>query len=115
MDGQPVWMKTRSGPILSVPYPHEVNDIPMIALHHGAADKFADVIVDNFEEMLEQSKDQSLVYGVSIHAFLVGFGLVVPRARSASARALRMKWISSFMGTAIVDCRVQIADSRTVD
>lgn len=72
MDDQPVWMKTRSGPILSVPYPHEVNDIPMIALHHGTADKFADMIIDNFEEMLEQSKDQSLVYGVSIHAFLVG-------------------------------------------
>jgi len=72
MDDQPVWMRTRSGPLLSVPYPHEVNDIPMIALHHGAADKFAEVIVDNFDEMLEQSVDQPLVYGVSIHAFLVG-------------------------------------------
>lgn len=29
MDDQPVWMKTRSGPLLSVPYPHEVNDVPM--------------------------------------------------------------------------------------
>lgn len=72
MDDQPVWMKTRGGPILSVPYPHEVNDIPMIALHHGTADKFADMIIDNFEEMLEQSKGEALVYGVSIHAFLVG-------------------------------------------
>lgn len=72
MDDQPVWMKTRSGSILSVPYPHEVNDIPMIALHHGTADKFADMIIDNFEEMLEQSKGEALVYGVSIHAFLVG-------------------------------------------
>ena len=72
MDDQPVWMKTRHGRILSIPYPHEVNDIPMIALHHGTADKFADVVIDNFDEMLEQSKEQSLVYGVSIHAFLIG-------------------------------------------
>ena len=72
MDDQPVWMKTRKGRILSVPYPHEVNDIPMIALHHGSADKFAEVILDNLEEMLEQSKAQPLVFGVSIHAFLVG-------------------------------------------
>ena len=72
IDDQPVWFRTRGGPLLSVPYPHEVNDIPMIALHHGAADKFADMIIDNFEEMLEQSNEQSLVYGVSIHAFLVG-------------------------------------------
>ena len=72
MDDQPVWLQTRGGPLLSVPYPHEVNDIPMIALHHGTADKFADMIIDNFEEMLEQSREQSLVYGVSIHAFIVG-------------------------------------------
>jgi peptidoglycan/xylan/chitin deacetylase (PgdA/CDA1 family) len=72
MDDQPVWMRTRSGPILSLPYPHEVNDIPMIALHHGTADRFAEMIIDNFEEMLEQSREHSLVYGVSIHAFLVG-------------------------------------------
>jgi peptidoglycan/xylan/chitin deacetylase (PgdA/CDA1 family) len=72
MDDQPVWMKTRNGRVLSVPYPHEVNDIPMVVLHHGGADKFADMIIDNFDEMLEQSEEQSLVYGVSIHAFIVG-------------------------------------------
>jgi hypothetical protein len=33
IDDQPVWMKTRGGPLLSVPYPHEVNDVPMIVLH----------------------------------------------------------------------------------
>ena len=30
MDDQPVWMKTRNGRILSVPYPQEINDIPAI-------------------------------------------------------------------------------------
>src|SRR5207247_2144649 len=29
-DDQPIWMRTRSGQILSVPYPVEVNDSPMI-------------------------------------------------------------------------------------
>ncbi len=72
MDDQPVWMKTRKGRILSLPYPHEVNDIPMIALHHGTAPAFADMVIDNFDEMLEQSKRQSLVYGIAIHAFLIG-------------------------------------------
>ena len=30
-DDQPVWMKTRAGRILSLPYPQEINDIPAIA------------------------------------------------------------------------------------
>ena len=72
MDDQPVWIKTRRGRLLSLPYPHEVNDIPMIMLHHGDAGAFADMIIDNFEEMLEQSQNQPLVYCVSLHAFIVG-------------------------------------------
>ena len=72
MDNQPVWMKTRNGHILSLPYPHEVNDIPMIMLHHGGAGAFADMIIDNFDELLDQSAQQPLVYCVSLHAFIVG-------------------------------------------
>ncbi len=72
MDDQPVWLKTRKGHILSVPYPHEVNDIPMVMLHHGSAAGFADMMIDNFDEMLEQSKRQPLVYGIGLHAFIVG-------------------------------------------
>ena len=72
IDDQPVWLRTRRGHILSLPYPHEVNDIPMIMLRHGTAAGFADAIIDNFDEMLEQSRHQSLVYGVALHAFIVG-------------------------------------------
>lgn len=73
MDDQPVWLTTRSGGhILSVPYPHEINDVPFIALHHGTASEFADAIIDNFDEMLRQSEEQSLVFGISIHTFLLG-------------------------------------------
>lgn len=72
MDDQPVWLRTRKGHILSVPYPQEVNDIPMIALHHGTAPAFADTIIDTFDEMLAQSAEQPLVYGIALHAFLVG-------------------------------------------
>jgi allantoinase len=72
MDDQPVWLKTRAGHILSVPYPHEVNDIPMIAIHHGTAGAFADMIVDSFDEMLDQSRAQPLVLGIALHAFIAG-------------------------------------------
>jgi len=72
MDDQPVWIKTRRGRILSLPYPQEVNDIPMIAIHHGTAPAFAQMIVDNFDEMLEHSRSQALVFGIALHAFLVG-------------------------------------------
>ena len=72
MDDQPVWMRTRSGPLLSVPYPQEVNDIPaIIARKDGPAD-FAALITDSFDEMLDQATQQPLVMGIALHPYIVG-------------------------------------------
>lgn len=72
MDDQPVWMKASSGPLLSIPYPQEVNDIPSIVARKDSAADFADMIIDNFDEMLEQSLQQPLVMGIALHPYLVG-------------------------------------------
>ncbi len=72
MDDQPVWMRTRSGRILAVPYPQELNDIPAIVGRKIGADAFADMIVDQFDEMLEQAEDAPLVMGIALHPYLMG-------------------------------------------
>ena len=71
-DDQPIWFKTRAGPILSVPYPQEVNDIPMIIARQLDGAAFADMIVDDFEERLRQSARQPIVMGIALHPYLVG-------------------------------------------
>ncbi|MGJ3249843.1 MAG: polysaccharide deacetylase family protein [Elainellaceae cyanobacterium] len=71
-DDQPIWFKTRSGPILSIPYPQEINDIPAIAVRKIGAAEFADMIIDNFDEMLSQSQHQPLVCGIALHPYVVG-------------------------------------------
>jgi allantoinase len=72
-DDQPVRMRTRCGRGLwAVPYPQELNDIPMIVARQMDAKDFAQMIVDQFEEMLEQSRTQPLVMGIALHPYLVG-------------------------------------------
>lgn len=72
-DDQPVPMRTRSGRTLwSVPYPQELNDIPMIVARQMDAKDFAQMIVDNTDEMLEQARAQPLVMGIALHPYLVG-------------------------------------------
>ena len=71
-DDQPTEMKTRSGRLWSIPYPQELNDIPMIIARQMDARDFADVVVDNFDEMLEQSHAQPLVMGIALHPYIVG-------------------------------------------
>jgi peptidoglycan/xylan/chitin deacetylase (PgdA/CDA1 family) len=73
MDDQPIFLRVRTGGrILAVPYPQELNDIPAIAIRKVGAAEFADMIVDTFDEMLEQSTNAPLVMGIALHAYLVG-------------------------------------------
>ena len=66
-------MATRQGGrILSVPYPQELNDIPAIVVRKVEGRAFADMIVDGFDEQLEQSAAQPLVFGIALHPYIVG-------------------------------------------
>jgi len=71
-DDQPLWMKTRSGPIMSVPYPLEINDSPQILVRHHSPEQFRDFIIGQFEELLRQSAKQPLVCGIALHTMIVG-------------------------------------------
>ena len=84
-DDQPIWFRSDAGPILAVPYPQEVNDIPAIAVRRGAASDFADMIVDQFDEMLHQSTEAPLVMGIALHAYIVGQPFRLKHLRRALA------------------------------
>ena len=72
MDDQPVWMKTRSRPILAVPYSHDLNDSSTVIGRNVGASEFADMIVDQFDEMLRSSADAPQVMPVILHSFISG-------------------------------------------
>ena len=84
-DDQPVWFRTDAGPLLAVPYPQEVNDIPAIAVRRASAADFADMIVDQFDEMLRLCADAPLVMGVALHAYIVGQPFRLKHLRRALA------------------------------
>ncbi|MEO1018941.1 MAG: polysaccharide deacetylase family protein [Pseudomonadota bacterium] len=83
MDDQPVWMRTRGGPLLSVPYPQELNDIPAVVARKVGAVEFADMIIDQFDEMRAQSKAQPLVMGIALHPYIVGQPIRLRQLRRA--------------------------------
>ena len=71
-DDQPTLMKTRAGALWSIPYPQELNDIPMIMGRLMDASAFADMVIDQFDEMLAQSARQPLVMGIALHPYIFG-------------------------------------------
>jgi len=71
-DDQPVWMRTRAGPILSIPYHIEINDSPAQLTRRHTARDFTEMVTGHFEEQLRQSRNQPLVFSLALHTFVVG-------------------------------------------
>ncbi len=71
-DDRPVALATRAGPLLSVPYPQEANDANAIVVRRMTADGFAELIVDQFDEMFDQARGTALVCPVSLHPHVSG-------------------------------------------
>lgn len=74
-DDAPVYMKTRGGhKILSVPYPQELNDIPTIMVRRASSEEFAQMIIDNLDEMIDQAEEAGppLVMGLALHPYIIG-------------------------------------------
>jgi hypothetical protein len=87
LDDQPVWFTTRDGRILSIPYPSmEVNDSPAFVYRRVSEQDFANMIVDDFDEKLEQSSAQPLVCPIALHRDRVW--LTRPGAISDHVRSL---------------------------
>jgi allantoinase len=89
MDDQPVWLKTRSGPILSVPYSQELNDSSTVIGRQASAGEFADMIVDQFDEMQATPGDAPLVMSVILHSFISGQPFRLRALRRAVAHLRR--------------------------
>ena len=99
-DDAPVWMRTRGGKLLAMPYPQEVNDIPAIVARRESAEAFARMIVDDFEERLRQVRADGLpqVMGIALHPYIIGQPhrlRVLRRALSVVAQARGDAWITT--------------------
>ncbi len=75
-DDQPTPLRTRSGqPLWAVPYPQELNDIPMIMARQMDGKDFAQMIIDQLDEMVSQTQGYQappLVMGIALHPYIVG-------------------------------------------
>jgi allantoinase len=72
LDDQPIWMKTRAGRILALPYVRPTNDLPMMHRYQVTPEQYADILIDQFDEMLAQSKSAPVVFCLSFHPYFAG-------------------------------------------
>jgi len=102
-DDQPTRVKTRQNlDFWSIPYPQELNDIPMIMHRQMDAVDFSQMIIDQFDEMMYQAYkgtiQKSLVMGIALHPYIVGQPYRLKHLRNALTHISKFKddiWITT--------------------
>lgn len=72
IDDQPVWFRTKHGPILSVPYAHDLNDSVECVSRRTPSQILCENLIDQFDEMLAESARRPLVMSIVLHSFVLG-------------------------------------------
>ena len=72
LDDQPVWLKTRTRPILNVPYTQECNDVAMMLIQHHAAIEYRNRAIDQFNQIYSDSRDSARVMALVVHPYIMG-------------------------------------------
>lgn len=72
LDDQPVGLATRSGPIVSVPYTVELNDVVISAIQMQPSDEIWRRGKDQFDQLYSEGASIPRVMAISIHPYLTG-------------------------------------------
>jgi allantoinase len=72
LDDQPVMLKTRTRPILNVPYTQECNDVAMMLIQHHEAGEYYRRAMDQFEQLYADSRDSARVMALVVHPYIMG-------------------------------------------
>jgi allantoinase len=71
-DDLPFELETRHGPILSIPYTVETNDIVVHAVQHLPSDAFLRRCIDQFDRLYRDGEANARVMAISLHPYLSG-------------------------------------------
>lgn len=72
IDDQPVRISTTAGPIFTIPYPVETNDITVMALQHHESDQFLKRGIAQFERLYAESAETARIMAISLHPYISG-------------------------------------------
>jgi hypothetical protein len=71
-DDEPTRIRTAAGPLVTLPYTVELNDIPMMIVQHHESDYLMRRAIDQFERLYAEGKDRAKILALAIHPYISG-------------------------------------------
>jgi peptidoglycan/xylan/chitin deacetylase (PgdA/CDA1 family) len=71
-DDEPTTIRTAGGPLVTLPYTMELNDIPMMLVQHHQSDYLLQRTIDQFDRLYAESATRAKFVALAIHPYISG-------------------------------------------
>jgi allantoinase len=71
-DDEPTTIRTGKGPLVTLPYTVELNDIPMMIVQHHESDYLLHRAVDQFDRLYAEGEKRAKIFPLAIHPYISG-------------------------------------------
>jgi hypothetical protein len=71
-DDEPTTIRTTHGPLVTLPYTVELNDIPMMIVQHHESDHLYKRFTESFDRLYRESEQRAKFISVAIHPYISG-------------------------------------------
>lgn len=102
-DDEPTTIQTANGPLVTIPYSVETNDIPMMMVQHHEAAYWTQKCVDSFERYYEEGIDRPKILAIAIHPYISGQPFRIRYLEEVYERINRMPGVLHWNGEQILE------------
>jgi allantoinase len=71
-DDEPTVIRTARGPLVTLPYTVELNDIPMMVVQHHESDYLLKRATDQFDRLYDEGRQRAKILALAIHPYISG-------------------------------------------
>lgn len=71
-DDEPTVIRTARGPLVTLPYTVELNDIPMMVVQHHESDYLLKRAIDQFDRLYDEGRQRAKILALAIHPYISG-------------------------------------------
>jgi allantoinase len=109
-DDEPTFIRTANGPLVTLPYTIELNDIPMMIVQHHESDYLLRRAIDQFDRLHAEGKDRAKIVSLAIHPYISGQPHRIKYLEAIYDHVNRHEGVLHWNGAEILDWFLPVAE-----
>jgi allantoinase len=102
-DDEPTEISTAHGPLITLPYTVEQNDIPVMMIHQHQSSYWTTRITDTFDQLYEESIERPKVMAIAVHPYISGMPHRIRHLKAAYDYINRFDGVVHWNGTQLLN------------